>query len=207
MTVPMLPYSLETMPKREARRRRRRRRFLLLLLVALSALPSVTTSVISISQFHERAITGTDAWAPAAIDVHVDPALLMQVPGMLPGDRYGGDLTVANAGADALRYALISSSTDSDGRGLRDVLEAEIRSAGSGCEAFDGEVLYRGSLIGAGFGDPAGGHHAGDRLLGPGERELLCVEVTLPEAAGNHYQRSRTTATFTVVAEHAVVGP
>jgi hypothetical protein len=207
MTVPILPYAPAPMPRLEARRERRRRRFLLLLLVVLSALPSVTTSVISISEFHERAISETDAWAPQPIDVHVDPALLMQVQGMLPGDRHRGDLSVANAGADPLRYALVSSSTDMDGRGLRDVLEAEIRSAGNGCDALDGDLLYRGPLIGAGLGDPAAGKHPGDRSLGPGEREVLCVEVALPEAAGNRHQRSRTTVTFTVVAEHAVAGP
>lgn len=206
MTVPMLSLPPTTMPPREARRRRRRHRFLLLLLLAVSALPSVTTSVISISLFQEKAVISTDAWAPAPIDVRVEPALLMEVSRMLPGDTHGGEMTVANAGADSLRYALVSSSTNPDGRGLRDALIAEIRSTGSRCDTFDGELLYRGPLIGAGFGDPAAGEQAGDRLLGSAESEVLCVQVTLPEAAGSRYQRSSTTATFTVVAEHAVVG-
>jgi hypothetical protein len=207
MTLPMLLDEPLAVSPQEERRRRRRRRLLLLLLVALSALPSVTTSVITISEFRERAITETDAWAPTAIDLRVDPALLMQVNGMLPGDRHVGQLTVANDGADRLRYALISSSTNPDGRSLRTALEAEVRTPGTGCSSFDGDVLYRGPLVGAGFGDPAAGAHAGDRLLEPGRRELLCVEVSLPEAAGNHYQRTRTTATFTVVAEHAGARP
>lgn len=207
MTVPMLPFPPATVPRREARRKRRRRRFLLLLLLAVSALPSVTTSVISLMQFHERAVLVTDAWAPAPIDVSAEPALLMQVSGMLPGDRHSGVLTVANLGVDTLRYAIVSNSSDPDRRGLRDVLFAEVRSEGGGCEAFDGQLLYSGPLTGAGFGDPAAGQQAGDRLLGAAERDLICVQVTLPETAGNRHQRSSTTATFTVVAEHAVVGP
>lgn len=207
MTVPMLPFPQATVPRRAARRRRRRRRFLLLLLLAVSALPSVTTSVISISLFHERAVIATDAWAPSAINVSAEPALLMQVSGMLPGDRHSGVLTVANLGADTLRYALVSTSTDADSRGLRDVLLTDVRSAGSGCDAFDGQLLYHGPLSGAGFGDPAAGQQAGDRLLGAAERELICVRVALPEAAGNRHQRSSTTVSFTVLAESTLTGP
>ena len=61
----------------------------------------------------------------------------------------------------------------------------------------------RGPLVGAGFGNPVTGSHPGDRLLSGGERERICVQVSLPASAGNRYQRTATHVTFTVVAEHA----
>ena len=191
----------------KARRRRRRRRLLILLLIGLSAVPSVVTSYISINLFGERAFLTTDAWAPMPIDVRAEPDLLIEATGMLPGDVRGGTLTVANAGADPLRYALVSVANDRDHRGLRDVLLATLRDEGSGCSAFDGAILYSGPLVGAGFGDPATGQHVGDRLLAGAAQERICVRVTLPVSAGNRYQHALTEATFTVVAEHAAGTP
>jgi hypothetical protein len=193
----------EAYPPAERRRRRRRRRLFLLLLLALSALPSVTTSIISVSLFSERALLTTDAWAPLPIDVRAEPDMLIEVTGMLPGDQHGGQLTVSNGGADAIRYALVSSSTDPDGRGLRDVLRAWVRSEGEGCADFDGSVLYAGPLASAGFGDPRFGSQPGDRLLAPSSSEVLCVRVVLPRSAGNDYQTSSTASSFRVVAELA----
>jgi hypothetical protein len=191
----------------KARRRRRRRRLLILLLIGLSAVPSVVTSYISINLFSERALLTTDAWAPMPIDVRAEPNLLIHATGMLPGDVRGGTLTVANVGADPLRYALVSVSNDPDRKGLRDVLVTDVRAEGSGCTAFDGAILYSGPLVGAGFGDPTGGQQAGDRLLAGGQQERICVRVELPISAGNTYQRSLTETTFTVVAEHAAGTP
>jgi hypothetical protein len=191
----------------ERRRRRRRRRLFLLLLLALSALPSVTTSIITVSLFTERAVLTTDAWAPLTIDVRAEPDMLMEVNGMLPGDQHGGQLTVSNSGADAIRYALVSSSTDPDGRRLRDVLRAWVRAEGDGCAAFNGAVLYSGPLASVGFGDPRFGSQQGDRLLAPASNEVLCVRIVLPRSAGNTYQTSSTASSFSVVAELAAAAP
>ena len=191
----------------DERRRRRRRRFLILLLIGLSAVPSVVTSYISITLFGERALLTSDAWAPMPVDVRAEPDLLMQVDGMLPGDVEAGTLTVANVADDPLRYALVSASDNPDRRGLRAVLMATIREEGGGCDAFDGSLLYSGSLAGAGFGDPASGSQPGDRLLAGATEERICVQVMLPASAGNRYQRTATHVTFTVVAEHAAGTP
>ncbi|HEX2194840.1 MAG TPA: hypothetical protein VHK63_07815 [Candidatus Limnocylindria bacterium] len=191
----------------DERRRRRRRRLLILFMIGVSALPSVTTSYISISLFTEHALLESDAWAPTPVDVQAEPAMLMRVDGMLPGDEHHGQLTVANGGPDALRYALTSTSDDSDGRGLSAALRASVRAEGTSCEAFDGALLYDGPLVGAGFGDPVAGAQAGDRLLPGGHQETICVRVVLPLEAGNRYQRSRTSTTFGVLAEHAVAAP
>ena len=194
-------------PAADVRRRRRRRRLLILLLIGLSAVPSVVTSYISIALFGERALLTTDAWAPMPVDVQAEPDMLMQVTGMLPGDVQSGTLTVANIAGDPLRYALVSATDDQDRRGLSAVLVATIRAEGDGCDVFDGALLYSGPLVGAGFGDPATGSQPGDRLLAGGARERICVQVALPASAGNHYQRSATHVTFTVVAEHAAGTP
>lgn len=187
----------------EDRRRRRRRRLIILLLIGLSALPSVATSYISIALFGERALLTTDAWGPTPIDVQAEPDMLMQVSGMLPGDEHQGALTVANVGADPLRYAMVSRTDGTDRRGLAAVLQATIRAEGSGCTAFDGALLYDGALVGSGIGDPTSGQHDGDRLLSGGTREQICVRVRLPIDADNRYQRATLSMSFTVIAEHA----
>jgi hypothetical protein len=192
--------------RRASRRRRRRRRLLILLLIGLSALPSVATSYISITLFGERALVSSDAWAPMPLDVQAEPDMLIQVTGMLPGDEHHGALAVANVGADTLRYAMVSSS-DTDRHGLAAVLRATIRAEGSGCAAFNGALLFDGPLVGSGFGDPTSGQQLGDRLLAAGLREHICVRVRLPIDAGNRFQRSATSMSFTVIAEHAAGTP
>lgn len=162
----------------------------------------MVTSLISISLFSQRAVLTADAWA-APIDVVAE--LAIQITDMLPGDRQSGELTIQNMGVDPLRYALISESTDPDSKGLLTVLVAEVKDEGSGCAAFDGRTLYRGSLTDAGFGSPLSGAQPGDRILGPAERETLCVVVSLPDGAGDRHQLAMTATTFTVVAEHAAV--
>lgn len=191
----------------DPRRRRRRRRLLIFMLIGLSALPSLTTSYISISLLTEHALLDSDAWAPTPIDVRAEPALVMAMENMLPGDEHRGELTVANVGLEPLRYALVSATDDPDRRDLDTALHATVRTEGSGCGAFDGELLYQGELLSAGFGNPLAGSQAGDRVLGPSDHEVLCLRVVLPLAAGNRYQHARATTTFSVLAEHVAGAP
>ncbi|MGH2455200.1 MAG: hypothetical protein ACRDHD_02945 [Candidatus Limnocylindria bacterium] len=186
---------------RSRRRRRRRRRLLLLLLMALSALPSVVTSVISISLFVDRAILPTDAWAPSPLDIRAEPGILMEVTGMLPGDERSAELALRNLGVNSLRYAIQTDATDPDGRGLAWALEAVIHGEGSGCTAFDGPIFYAGPLAEARVGDPAIGMQAGDRTLRPADADLLCVRVSLPLGTGNAFQDASTSLAFSVLAE------
>jgi hypothetical protein len=180
--------------------RRRRRRLLLIVLLALSAVPSITTSMISIALFADDLLLAPDAWAPAPVDVRAEPALVLEASGMVPGDMRSGELVVDNLGVDPIRYAIVTTTSDPDAHGLGDALVAELR-AGAGCGARTGDLLYSGPLSGLAMGDPVAGTQSGDRLLGPAERELLCLRVTLPVGSPNIYQDASATTTLTVTAE------
>ncbi len=51
------------------------------------------------------------------------------------------------------------------------------------------------------------GQQAGDRILGPGQRETLCIEITMPLDAGNAYQGAATSTTWTIAAEQVEGNP
>ena len=78
-----------------------------------------------------------------------------------------------------------------------------IRAQGSGCRAFDGDLLYEGPLNSAVVGDPAPGSDPGDRTLRPGATETLCLRATLPIDAGNAVQDATTSLRLSFVAELA----
>jgi hypothetical protein len=71
------------------------------------------------------------------------------------------------------------------------------------CDRFDGATLYHGPLgaATARFGDAEMGGQPGDRLLGAGEREALCIEIGMRLDAGNEYQGASTSTTWTIDAE------
>jgi hypothetical protein len=67
-----------------------------------------------------------------------------------------------------------------------------------------GTQLDTTSPVGAGralFGNPTQGAQAGDRSLGAGANEDLCVRASLPIGTGNAFQGATTTVTFLFQAE------
>jgi hypothetical protein len=139
----------------------------------------------------------------------------LPVGGLDPGQRSRGRQVVLNDERAPLRYAVRSSSINNDHKGVRDVLQVTIRTAdlGSGaagtCDRFDGAKLYDGPLgaDSAGFGDAEMGGQPGDRILGPGEREALCIEIRMRFDAGNEYQGATTSTTWTIAAEQEAGNP
>ncbi len=54
------------------------------------------------------------------------------------------------------------------------------------------------------LGDPETGRQAGDRSIGVGDTDRLCLSVSLERGAPNSVQGQTTTEVLTVVAEHDV---
>lgn len=131
---------------------------------------------------------------------------------MLPGDVTTQPLVVSNDGTLALRYAVSSSATNADSKGLKDQLVLTIKTIdvtgpGTPCNDFDGTQLYTGdtdSTAGKLVGDSTQGADSGDRELAASASETLCFRVSLPSGTGNSYQGATTTVTFTFDAEQTV---
>jgi spore coat-associated protein N len=129
-------------------------------------------------------------------------ASVFTVPAMAPGDVAYGKVPVANDGSLELRYAMTSSSTNTDGKGLASALTATVvaTAAGATCDAAaisGGTAIYSGDLSAAAFGDVTAGAQTGDRTLAGGASEALCVKVSLPAATANAAQGATTSTTLT----------
>jgi hypothetical protein len=195
-------------------RRRRRRRVVGLLLLLLLLIPSVGTSYLTLALFTDQEAVDADfSTGTIILDAVKIDALVLTTSGLMPNDTVTDDVVVENDGTAQLRYAISSSSTDADGKGLRDVLTLTIKTvdvdATVPCDAFDGTTLDSG-VIGpsqAHVGSPNPGAQAGDRTLNAGANETLCFRVTLPSGTDNAYQGAATTTTFTFDAEQTSSNP
>ncbi len=143
-------------------------------------------------------------------DIEIEPTeAVLTFDGMAPGDTVENQLVVSNTGTVPFHYHMTSTSTDDDGKGLRDVLLLTLRSedpSTGGCDGGQGAVLYEGPIALAAFGDPFPGANPRDRSLAPGASELLCPRAELPLEGGGVEQRHQgavTTVTFVFTAEGA----
>jgi predicted ribosomally synthesized peptide with SipW-like signal peptide len=195
--------------------RRRRRRLLGLLIGALGVL-SLSAGQLSLAVFTDQeTVTGTFSSGSVILDdVKID-ALTLSAAGMVPGDTVTDDVVVENDGSVELRYALSTTSTNPETKALRDVLTLTVKTIdvttpGTPCDDFDGTSVLAATVLGAsgaGFGNPAIGAHAGDRVLAAAANETLCFRMSLPFATGNAYQAATTTTTFTFDAEQTANNP
>lgn len=193
----------------ESARQRRRRRLPLLAALAAGLL---TASIIavggSLAIFTNAPTLGGNAFTTGTVVLGLTPATaLLTSASMMPGDTVAGSLLVSNNGIGQLRYAMTSSSTNADTKGLMNQITLTVKTLGTSCVVFDGTSLYSGALSGAAFGDPAQGAQAGDRVLDPAASETLCFQANLPAATGNAFQGAATTTTFTFSAEQTASNP
>jgi predicted ribosomally synthesized peptide with SipW-like signal peptide len=194
---------------------RRRRRLLVLLTVGLAVL-SVGAGQLSLALFTDQeTVAGTFSTGSIDLDdVKID-ALTLTTGALMPGDSVTDDVVVENDGSAQLRYAMTTSSTNADAKGLRDVLTLTVKTIdattpGTPCDNFDGTTVLATAALGASgaaFGSPVAGSQAGDRTLNAAANETLCFRVSLPSGTGNGYQGATTTTTFTFDAEQTASNP
>ena len=196
------------MPGTSVRQARRRRKRLLLLLLFLLPIPSITTTALTVSVFGETTSVNPRAFAMGTVDLAAGTGdAPLKLEKMMPGDSVTASLRLANSGTVPLRYSMTSAATDPDGRALGEAIRVTVRTEGSGCDAFDGEVvLEAGRLAGANFGNALVGHQDGDRSLEGVSSEILCFRATLPASVDDRYAGGATTATFTFDAERMEEG-
>jgi predicted ribosomally synthesized peptide with SipW-like signal peptide len=196
--------------------RRRRRRRLLGVFIGALALVSLGAGQLSLAVFTDQeTVPGTFSSGSVILDdVKID-ALTLSTAGMVPGDTVTDDVVVENDGSVQLRYALSTASTNADAKNLRSVLTLTVKTIdvttpGTPCDDFDGTSVLAATVLGAstaGFGDPAVGSQAGDRVLNAAANETLCFRVTLPSGTTNAFQGATTTTTFTFDAEQTANNP
>lgn len=177
-------------------RRRRRRRGLAVLILGL-AIASLGAGAFSLALFTDTA-SSDGSFTTGTIDINTSPTTLFTVTGMMPGDSGSATLTVQNSGSAQLRYAMTSTSTNTDLLGLRSQLGFTI-TAGT-CPG-SGTPLWNSVLAGAAFGSPAVGSQSGDRVLDSLTSEALCFAWSLPSSTLPAFQGATTSATFTFSAE------
>jgi predicted ribosomally synthesized peptide with SipW-like signal peptide len=197
----------------ESRRKRRRR---LLFILPLLAMLSAGAGQLSLALFTDtETVDATFTTGTIDLDEAKIDALVLTTTAMMPGDSVTDDVVVENDGTAQLRYAMTTSSTNSDGLGLRDVLTLTVKTIdattpGTPCDNFDGTTVLAATVLGAstaGFGDTTPGDDTGDRSLDAAANETLCFRVSLPSGTGNGYQGATTTTTFSFVAEQTSSNP
>ena len=186
-----------------SKRRQRRRRALVVVLLT-SALATLGAGAMSLAVFTDSQAT-TGAWTTGTIVLGVSPSTAFSASNILPGASGSQDITVSNSGTGALRYALSTSATNTDSKGLAAQLTLTIN---AGTCASPGAVVYAtGALGSAAFGSNAQGAQAGDRSLAAGANENLCFAWSFPLSSGNGFKNAATTATFTFDADQTSNNP
>ena len=187
---------------REARRRTKRRRALIALLLSAS-LATMGAGAMSLAVFSDSQAS-TGAWSTGTIVLGVSPSTAFSATNIMPGASGSQDITVSNSGTGALRYALSTSATNTDGKGLAGQMTLTVS---TGTCASPGTTLYNNALGSAAFGSSAQGAQTGDRTIAAGASENLCFAWAFPLASGNGFQNAATTATFTFDAEQTANNP
>lgn len=180
------------------------RRLALPAAIALMSLGGLS-ALASSATFSDNESPGSNAFSSGTVDLTTAPtSSVISFSTMAPGDMTVAPLTVANSGSLETRYAVRSSATNTDSKGLASALVTTIKT-GVTCTAagFDtgGTVLYSGTLGAVAIGDPAQGAQAGDRILAAAASESLCIRAQLPLSAPNTVQGASTSATFDFTAE------
>lgn len=185
-----------------------RKSLVLLAIVGILATFGLAASAL----FTSSATVNSNTFSTGSLALTTSPtSTLVTFTNMAPGDQVTAPLTITNTGTLQLRYAMTSSSTNTDSKNLATQLTLNIKSGVTTCTnagfGGSGTSIYDGMLGAALFGDPAQGQQAGDRSLNGGAGETLCFNVSLPSSTGNAFQNATTTTTFTFAAEQTANNP
>ena len=92
-------------------------------LLAFAAFVSIGTLAL----FTDSATVDNNTFSTGSVDINAAPAsALVTYSDMMPGDTVTDDLVVSNGGSGELRYAIRSSATNVDTKGLKDQLALTI---------------------------------------------------------------------------------
>jgi hypothetical protein len=187
---------------RTVQQRRKRRRALIAILFAAS-LATLGAGAMSLAVFSDSQAS-QGAWTTGTIVLGVSPSTAFNASNIMPGDSGSQTIAVSNSGTGALRYAISTSATNTDGKGLAAQMTLTVS---PGTCAAPGSSIYTGALGSAAVGSSAQGAQAGDRTLAAGANENLCFAWSFPLSSGNGFQNAATTATFTFAAEQTANNP
>ena len=185
-----------------ARARRKRRRALVAILFGAS-LATLGAGAMSLAVFSDSQAS-SGAWTTGTIVLGVTPSTAFSATNILPGDTGSQTINVTNSGTGALRYAISTSATNADSKGLAAQMNLTVS---PGTCASPGSSVYSGALGSAAVGSATQGSQAGDRTLASGANENLCFAWSFPLSSGNAFQNAATTATFTFAAEQTANNP
>ena len=189
-------------PDTTAARRGKRRGILLALLLG-SSLATVGAGAMTLAQFTDSD-TSTGSWTSGTIILGVAPATAFSVTNILPGDAGSQTVVVSNTGTGDARYAVSTSATNADGKGLAAQMTLTIK---AGACPGAGANLYSGPLGSAALGSSSSGAQAGDRDVLAAGSDSLCFAWNFPLGSGNGFQAAATTATFTFASEQTANNP
>lgn len=185
-----------------AQRRKKRRQAMLAVLLA-SSLATLGAGAMTLAQFTDSDAS-SGSWTSGTIILGVSPATAFTATNILPGDTGNQTIVVANTGTGAARYALSTSATNTDTKGLATQMTLLIQ---AGTCASPGATLYSGALGSAALGSSTSGAQAGDRNVVAAASDSLCFTWAFPLASGNAFQAAATTATFTFASEQTANNP
>lgn len=200
---------------------RKKTGLLALALASLAIVSLAAGTMASLALFTDtRTDDSTFTTGTIVLDATKIAAMDLTSSAMMPGDTVRTPVEVENDGTAQLRYAVSQSSTDGDGKALRDELRLTVRTEDQGagaygndgdyCDDANGSALHVAAPLGASgdlVGDPTQGPQSGDRTLAGGAHDVLCFYATLPNSAPDSVQGATTTTTFSFAAEQTANNP
>jgi hypothetical protein len=122
--------------------RRSKRRALLVLTAALG-IASMSAASFSLALFTASTTVADNAFSTGTIIIDTDhnATAVIGFTNMLPGDYVTAPLVVSNAGTGALRYSVVTTISG-ETKGLGGQLQLQIKTLGTDCNTFDGDLLY-----------------------------------------------------------------
>jgi len=147
------------------------------------------------------AITGT-TFTAGTLDLRVNGLdtvtgyTTLNLATMAPGTTVAGVLTVRNNGNVPLKYAAVTTATNTDSKNLRGALVVKV----TGDTAVAGTspaATCPGTALSGTATALNGGLVTTARLLTPATEEQLCVQVTLPTTAASSLQGATTVVLLT----------
>jgi hypothetical protein len=118
----------------------------------------------------------------------------IEMSNMKPGDVKYAPLTILNDGTLDFTYAMTTSASNTDSKGLAAQLTLGIRKVATTCDATTYAAASGDTMMASG---PLGTGTIASRTLAVDGTEVACFRVELPSGSGDTFQGASTIATFT----------